>query len=262
MKNSNLQNNQSTAGFTLLEVLIAMVILVFISVATYQTIIETYKLRESLSTEGNFYNGIRLSTTILQRDISLIYSPLISMPAQKNNTNGPPQTTSPTDDAGQSSTFWSPAVSDIGVRPSHFIGTENKLSFIALSHIRIYKDSPESEFAKITYEIKNDPQNSGTVMLVKTESPNAFTGDDVQDTFSRSYEILHGIKKLTYTYYKRDGDTWKILRSWDSEREEPKNTFPDMIELKLEVVGPQKQSFEGNFKFRPEIPFNGLNPST
>jgi len=77
----------SHSGFTLLEVLIAMSVLVFISYAIYQATVETYKLRDSLSTEGNFYNGIRMSTSILQRDISMIYSPLISMPDKPATPN-------------------------------------------------------------------------------------------------------------------------------------------------------------------------------
>jgi len=169
------------------------------------------------------------------------------------------------DDLSQSSVYWSPAIDDTGVRPSHFIGTDTKLSFISVSHIRIYKDSPESEFAKIAYEVKRDSQNSAlpdTQVLIKTESSNVFAMDDLRDPFSHSYELLRGIKKFSYTYYKRDGNTWKKSKSWDSEKEEPKNSYPDIIELTLEVIGPQRQSFEGVFKFRPEIPLNGLYPST
>ena len=271
--NSRLLSEPQQAGFTLLEVLISMSILVFISFAIFQATTQTYKLRDTLMTEGNFYNSIRLSTTILQRDIALIYSPLVTMNIKKPDPNTPPGTVNPQealinsagDDLGQTFTFWSRAIDISGVRPARFTGTDNKLTFISLSHIRIYKDAPESEFAKITYELKrekSDAENPDTQILVKTESPNAFAVDESRDTMGRSYELLHGVKKLSYTYYQRDGNTWKNFRSWDSDKEETKNLIPDIIELKIEVVGPKKQVFEGRYKFRPEIPLNGINPST
>lgn len=259
---------KSNEGFTLLEVLIAMSVMVFISFAIYQATVETFKLRDILSTEGNFYNSIRLATGILQRDISMIYSPKIATPDPSPSPSGnvpPPPPPQPLPDGlNQTSTFWSVAIDETGLRPSRFVGSDSKMTFIALSNSRVYRDSAESDFLKITYELKPDEKNiglSGTSMLLKTESPNAFAGEDIKDLTVRSYDLLHGIKKLSYQYYQRDGNTWKITRSWDTEHEETKNKFPDIIEMKLEVIGPQKQSFEGVFKFRPEIPLNGLNSS-
>ncbi len=272
LKFQNRSSSFDQKGFTLLEVLIAMAVLVFISFSIYQATIETYKLRDILTTEGDFYNGIRLATSIMQRDIALLYSPIVTQkekpksPGDDNSYVDKPQMQIiTTDNLGQSSTFWSAAIDPNGLRPSRFIGSENKISFVSLSHLRIYRDSPETEFAKITYEIKRDEKNTdnpGTYVLVKTESPNAFAMDDTRDTFVRSYEILHGIKKMSYSYLQRDGNTWKSSRTWDSDKEENKNQYPQVIEMKIEVVGPKKQFFEGNFKFRPEIPLDGINPST
>ena len=269
-RNLAIKPARSDHGMSLLEVLISMAVLVFISFGIYEATMETYKLREILSTEGDFYNGIRLATGILQRDISLLYSSTIAFPekkgdSQQNSIKGvvpvnppPPQG----DDMNQTSNFWGPAINALGVRPSRLIGSEDKLSFVSLSHVRIYKDSPESEFVKISYALRretNDPEYLDTSTLTKTESPNAFSIDDGKDPMSHTYEILHGIKKLNYTYYQRDGNTWKKSRSWDSDKEETKNIYPDYIEVKIEVMGPKKQFFEGTFKFRPEIPLNGLS---
>jgi prepilin-type N-terminal cleavage/methylation domain-containing protein len=69
--------SNTTAGFTLIEVLISIVILTFISLGIYQSTTETFHLREILSNEGDFYNSIRLSMNIMQRDISMIYSPTL-----------------------------------------------------------------------------------------------------------------------------------------------------------------------------------------
>ena len=279
---------QDNSGLTLMEVLIAMTILVFISFAIYQATVETFRLRDTLASEGDFYNSIRLSMTVLERDVSLLYSPLITLPLEKrpnrpnsaNPTSANPNDLPPppnaqqmqsymADDLNQSSKFWSAAIDASGLRPSRFVGTESKMSFISTSHVRIYRDSPESDFSKITYELKRDekpPENpaqssQGSQVLIKTESPNAFSNEQVKDTMVRSYELLHGIKKMSFTYLQRDGNTWKKLSSWDSDREDTKFLYPDLVQVTLEAVGPRNELFEGTFKFKPEIPLNGIFPS-
>lgn len=273
-------------GFTLLEVLIAMAIMVFIALAIFNATTETFKLRDSLSTEGNFYNGIRMATTVMWRDISLIYSPTGSLAQASNTATGAgtgaidPQTGQPIPAAGvlpqndpvyqadgelgQLFPFWEPAIDKGGMRPSRFVGTETKLTFLSLSHVRIYKDSNETEFAKITYELRKEDSKADFpdgFILVKIESPNAFALDERHDTMERTFEVLHGVKSLVYTYQQRDGNGWKTFKNWDSDHQDTKNLIPDIIELKLDVYGPKKQIFEGRYKFRPEIPYNGLYPS-
>lgn len=260
-------------GFTLLEIMISMAIMVMIAFAIFQATTETYRLRAALSTEGDFYNGIRLASMIIQRDISLIYSPINMKPPAKPTPvapNGTPAGTTDTtqlgDDLAQSFKFWSPAIEATGLRPTHFLGTDTKVSFVSLSHMRVYKDSPESEFAKVTYELEPaKATEEGTpegMVLVKIEDPVAFNKDDRRDTAARNYKVLYGIKKLSFVYYQREGDTWKTSRSWDSDKEETKNKYPDIIEVQLEVVGPNRMNFTGSFKFRPEMPLNGLYPTT
>ena len=262
-----------------------MAILSFISFGIYQATVETYRLRDSLAAEGDFYSGIRLSLNIFQQDIELLYSPIIGVPAPPTTaaTNLPPGIPPAGNaavqaaqqaallaggDLGAGSKFWSPAISLTGLRPSHFVGAAEKMNFISTSHMRIYKDAPESELVKIEYELRKDESNTehpDTSVLVRTENPNAFNLDDssgTKDPFSHSYSILHGIKKMTLTYYQRDGNTWKVLKSWDSDHEETRNIYPDMIQIDLELLGRKSDKFTGKFKFRPEIPLNGLDSST
>lgn len=284
--NSNSQSNYSiheNAGFTLIEMLISMAVLIFISFGIFQATTETYRLRDILSTEGDFYNGIRLAMDLIQKDVNSIYSPTLMSPNPKaSSPPGTPGFTPPTNSAettidretqnllsgelGQTTKFWLGATDKTGIRGTHFIGTSNKISFVAISHLRIYKDSPESEFSKITYELGSDPSPNaipGTKVLIKTEDSNAFSDDDLKDVgLSHSYKLLQGVTELKFTYYKRDGNTWKTYTSWDNEKEEVAKTFPDIIEVSISVTGPSRLSFQGTYKLRPEAPLRGLNPST
>jgi prepilin-type N-terminal cleavage/methylation domain-containing protein len=270
---------KNKAGFTLLEVLISIVILTFISLGIYQSTSETFKLREILSNEGDFYNSIRLSMNIMQRDISLIYSPVLMLPTASPTPSGQPQgapvgggaqpRTAPSlsflqsdPDLAQESDFWEAAVDKSGIRPSRFIGTDKKISFIANSHYRMYKDLPESEFAKITYELVEDEFDKDSMMLIKTESTDVFQMEERKDLSRRTYALLHGIKKLKFRYYNKNEENGTWDTKWDTDSNDNRNIFPDIVEINFEVTGPSKLFFNGIYDFRPEIPLNGLNPSS
>jgi prepilin-type N-terminal cleavage/methylation domain-containing protein len=258
------------AGFTLLEVLVSIFILTFISLGIFQATTQTYGLRQSLSEEGDFYNGIRLSMNILQRDLTSLYSPLYvdpkAMPSPgasviPNPANNPQTAALQADPTmGQTFDYWEPAIDSMGIRPSRFVGTEHKISLVANSHIRVYKEAQESEFATITYDLTKDDEDPNTQMLVKTESTDVFDLDPrKQDQNQRTYALLHGIKKFVYRYYRKDKDEWGP--KWDTDTDEFKLTYPDIIELTVEVVGPHRLDFVGRFLFRPEMPLRAIDPS-
>ena len=277
-------------GFTLLEVIIVMAILVFISFGIYQATTESFKLRDVLSIEGEFYNEIRFSMSVMQRDISLIYSPMLLLPTPAASASPTAQTPASAQQAQQQaqekaksfagtelileSQYWLVANDVSGLRPSHFIGTENKISFISVSHRRIYKDSPESEFAKISYEIKKDETSiyldpkdidrlRDTMILVKTENADAFEMDDTKakdDPMQHQYTLMHGIKTFKFRYYRKDNTQW--YPNWDNDKDDLYGLFPDIIELTVQVAGPKNLSYDGVYQMRPEVPLSALDPSS
>ncbi|MGZ3699266.1 MAG: PulJ/GspJ family protein [Bdellovibrionota bacterium] len=261
----------SESGFTLLEVLIVMIILVFISIGIYEATTSSFMLRDVLTVEGDFYNSIRLSMGVFERDVSMVYSPVIMVPPKPTPSPGapppPPASADPAfqqlmqTDAGTATTYWLPAVDKSGIRPSHFIGSDSKITFISDSHIRVYKNSPESEFAKIAFELRKDENKDlpDTQMLVTIENTDVFDTDEARSKpFEQVFPLLHGIRKLTFSYWRKDKD--KPERSWDSDKEDMKGLFPDKIIIDMEVIGTQKLSYTGHYVFRPEIPLNGLIP--
>ena len=190
-------------------------------------------------------------------------------PGDDGSQSAPPDLTSSSDDSGQLLDFWLPAIDKTGIRPSRFVGTPDSVTFISASHVRIYRDTPESELAKITYQVQRDEtdkENPDALVLLKTESPNVFEHDDRRDKHRRTYPILRGIRKLKFSFYRSDkgemGRPFAWIGSWDTSKEEFKDhPYPDAIRIEVEVAGPSKLSFEGQYIFRPEAPLNGLEPS-
>jgi prepilin-type N-terminal cleavage/methylation domain-containing protein len=277
-------------AFTLVEVMIAIVLLVLISVAIYQATTQTFRYRSKIINEGDFYGGIRLSMGLMDRDIAALFSPVNLNPknfpdstapaktaADPNNPNTPTQThaTGSTDPAqiqqladlekseiGQTTDYWLGATDLTAIRPSRFVGTENRISFVTASHMRIYKNSEECEFAKVVYELRDDKDSEigdGLKVLVKIEDPDVFDDGDKKGQAAKIYPLLSGVRRFTFRYYRRDKKARE--RTWDTDREDMKGLYPDLIELSLEVAGLSKLSFKGIYMFKPETPFYGIDPT-
>lgn len=281
--------------------MIAIVLLVLISVAIYQATTQTFKYRSKLINEGDFYGGIRLAMGLMDRDIAALFSPVNLNPKNFRNSNGqatvggvdandrdgariPTRTRSNdprgganrTDEAaqaqqlaelerseiGQTTDFWLGATDLTAIRPSRFVGTENRLSFVTAAHMRIYKNSEECEYAKVVYELRDEKGSElgeGTKVLVKVEDPDVFDDGDKKGKAAKIYPLLSGVKKFSFRYYRRDKKAWE--RTWDTNRDDMKGLYPDLIELTLEVAGLSRLSFKGVYMFKPETPFYGIDPT-
>jgi len=285
---SRFRNNPQ--GFTLLEILISMGLLSVISYAIYQATTSTYRLHDELLHEGDFHNGIRLAMSIVERDISLMYSPGSISPGKSERAavdDGSPASAAQAAEIARqeqadaeeltrgglnrSSEFWGGMVDKTGIRPSRFNGTDKKISFVSASGIRVYKETRACELSKITYELKADrnDREKGTQVLMRTEDTNAFDEDDRRQgdktQYRKTFPVLYGVKKFKFEYYWKKKDRW--MSSWDTDSSDFKNIYPDAIRAELEIIGTGKVQllFEGVHYFRPEFPLSqgkkGLNAS-
>jgi hypothetical protein len=264
-----------------------MVLLVIISLTIYQSTTQSYKLRDVLLNEGDFHNGIRLAMGLLDRDVTLLYSPILlnprtspgspaasPAPDDPNFAQDPNRPQTPAEQAetqlleqlrasplSQTTEYWGPVRDTTMIRPSRFQGAADRMSFISASHIRIYKEAPETELTKVRYELRDDKSELSppdTKMLVRITNSRVF--DDIssqKDESERVMPVLRGIKKWGLKYYRRDKQTWEP--SWDSEREDLVGRYPDAIEVEVEVQGPLRLNFTGRFLMKPEIPLGGLD---
>jgi prepilin-type N-terminal cleavage/methylation domain-containing protein len=300
----------SQGGFTLLEVLISVAILSAIAFMVYRISTKSFQIRQKVGDDGDFHNGIRMALGVLERDVSLLYTPMVQVPEPARP--GPAQQSAPGGaslagggpgggasyetpsaemagpanpfdlirpmtpeevaeamgaDAGRvSSRFWLEAIHRSGIRPSRFQGFETKMSFVTVSHIRMYKEALESDFARVEYLLEDDRSagaEPGTRVLIKKVTPNAFEDEEgglnVRQKLWRTYPLLSGIRDLTFRYYRKERNEWRT--TWDSDALDSKYRYPDVVEVELRVLGPSRLSFEGKFQMRPETFPRGVPPS-
>ena len=262
------------SGFTIIELMISLVILSFIALGIYNNTSQSFILRDNVEQDGDFYNSIRVSIDVLGRDVQQMYSPQTSaLPGDIGQAGGPSGASGAPgfvqgqqqQSFGTDSYYWSEPINANGVRASRFQGDATKISFIINSHMRLFRDTPESDFAKIMYTLEDEknpmPGQSGKV-LVKYEDPVAFDEKDKSDQMAR-YELITNVKSLEFKYLDSEKDTW--YNKWDTaEGVDHKGVFPAVIEINLEIFSPaaakqevsatEKSAFKVIERFRPELP--------
>jgi prepilin-type N-terminal cleavage/methylation domain-containing protein len=217
---SNSQNKLTLvgrAGFTLVEVLISLFILVLIGFTTSKAVVDAANLKEILKGETEFANEFRTSMSFIERDLSQIFNPRWFLPPEQVALDPYAQPAAPTNpntaggagsggnvgqappklsidqlnrflrgQAFQSFEFWGPVFDTTGIRPSRFQGKEAVMSFVTASHFRIYAQKKESIYSKVRYELVKQPPNPN---LTKVEN-----------------EKLAGLYQLIKTEYTRAFD--------------------------------------------------------
>jgi len=278
-------NRTAISGFTLIEVMISLFILVIIGVATSKAVIDAAKLKENLKDETEFSSEFRTSVTLLERDLNQVFNPRWFLAPGAVALNPYEQPTQPIPGklsaqevnnrlrgmAFQSFDYWGKVYDTSGIRPSRFKGDEKSMSFVSASHIRVYQQKRESIYAKIRYELVKQPENpnlskeqnqtnADLFSLIKTENTRAFDLEDPREApYIQYYTILNQIKSIKFRYFKTGEKN--PLNSWDSDSEEFKGAFPESVEMELSLRALNGRTMDANVLFKLETP-NEVLPTT
>src|SRR3989344_5930305 len=174
------------SAFSLFEILIAIALLALISIAISQATIRSFQLNQSVAVEADGAVSLIVTLDAIERDIAQMYSLPYDFPAQAQETN--PQ---------RPSLSWSAPLRDDGLRRTRFFGNEAKISFIANSNRRVNKNSRESDFQKITWEIVSE---GGKFSLTRTRDLDAFNYQDhsISGEEPQRFTILDNIKSAKF----------------------------------------------------------------
>ncbi len=280
---SSIFRNSDRRGFTLLEVMIALFILVIIGTTTSKAVIDAARLKEVLKDETEFYGQFRTSVGFIERDLAQVFNPrwFLAPDHQKIDFFGGSQTrTTGQEDpipklgadeivrrtrgtASQTFEYWGPVLDASGIRASRFQGKEDKFSFISASHARIYQMKKESIYSKIRHEVvrqDSTDKTSSLLALNKVENTRAFELEEPREAnYLQTYLILGNIKKIRFSYHKAGEKDGKP--DWDSETADPPGSFPASVEMEVTLVGPKDRILEEKVRFNLETP-NELLPKT
>ena len=253
------QKSTFNQGFTLLEILIAMAILAFITIFTAQTIQTALKNRTKIQGEIDRVGAVRDALKVMESDINRAFHhndiniALYNMAAKERNkkieeakngsgaitTAGGGSVTTPTQNPYA-------LMTQLKLKDekslTQFLGEAEKLDFTSLSNARISSEERTSDQAEIGYFLKDcksrkDRKKSSPCLYRRVST---LIDDDVT-TGGEETALLEHVTKLSFRYLgPTDPPDWGNL--WlTNERgdDRTKNVFPYAVEVTLEVNDPE-----------------------
>lgn len=163
----------NSRGFTLIEILVSMSILAFISLYTYQSIERGARMKVKVQKDISRYSGVRDAMKVIERDINLafnyrdinidLYNEMGKMrqqqaqqQQQQQQQQPPPGGQNPPGQQQQQQQQQAKAFTPKEQKIlTGFLGGPNDLNFTSLSHIRSGGNIQDSDQAEIGYFLKD-----------------------------------------------------------------------------------------------------------
>ncbi|MBK9293368.1 MAG: prepilin-type N-terminal cleavage/methylation domain-containing protein [Oligoflexia bacterium] len=226
-------------GFTLIEILIAILILAFMSSMTAISIQRSIKIKSKVEKEIDDDSQLRETVALLVKDINLAFQWVDVNELVKN------QIVKEYKAQGKPSPFGEPVPNLAPVVPleklTFFEGTSDSLKFTTLSNERIIKNSKESDQAVVNYYLKNVRSYKDKKMsqgLVKSIST-ILDGD--LEKKGKETVLIENVKSLNFRFLPSDitelsDSSW--MSSWKSFETLDEKTlakFPAAVEINIVV---------------------------
>lgn len=197
----------SSAGFTLLEVMIALAILAMMSLAVFLSTNQLLSSKEQTEARDEREHEISLALSRMSDDLGMAYA--LKSPELLGS-----------DFDGQIA----------------FKGGEERVDFATFGNQRYLQDARESDSSEVGYYLEADPEDPKRYNLMRRQS--AQVDRDVQ-LGGRAYVLMEDVEKLRFEYLDEKADEWK--KSWDSESPDASNRLPRAVKIEIEAALPDEE---------------------
>ena len=194
------------AGFTILEVVLSISILLTLSVAATTVIRNSLSLRSSIASQAEYTHKIAVAMQKISDDFVHVF--IIDTKRAELNPGG--RRTK-------------------GLLKLKREGDTYSVKMTVMNHQPHLKNSHESDQSLVTYEVKRDEDSTrGMTSLYRGEAQ--VIPEDIDEEIPMA-KLAEGIKSLRIWCW--DGDKW-TEDSWDTTRSDWRNKLPNMIKIEIE----------------------------
>lgn len=211
MKRPSRSNPTKWQGFTLLEILVAMFILVVILSTVYASFTGSLRIVDVTESQAEIYQMARIALERLTEDLEAVY-----IPQEIASSTGP---------AGLDDTE----------KPSEFEGVDDEVAgrsadtmrFFSRAHLVFGDQDLPCETAEIRYSVEED--DDGETFTLYRHDRLRVEEEPVEG--DQGLPLCEELVSVAFQYYDFEGDEYD---SWDSTEE----GFPTLVSLSLEFVNP------------------------
>ena len=201
-------------GFTLIEVIIALGIMVMIASLSWSTLAGSIKLRDIMEQDDETARSARVALGRLSRELQLAFL---------------------TDNTSAMNTYRT-------VFTGETDGDTAVMWFASTSHHRTYRNSRESDQAEITVWTDDDPESKHMVLLHRESG---FV-DQEPDEGGAILPLARDVTRFEVRYY--NGKTAEWLEEWDSAGIDTPAQLPRAVQLVLGLASPDPDDDDGEIE--------------
>lgn len=208
-------------GFTLVELILAMVILAILGTYTWISMDATFKTQRAVERFSSLYEA---SSAVLEK-LTLDMSQMFLVPSIQNLT--------------------------------YLKGSEDEIMFTSLNHAVLTPETKESEQTEIHYLLESNPnpERAGLSLLKRSET--RFIDGLEQETETPNFEVLTGKIANFSLEYSKDGVAY--VKQWDTTRADNRDELPKIIKvaITLKETGEADDEREVTLDTFIDIPMSG-----
>jgi len=195
-------------GFTLLEILIAIFILVLVVSAVFGAFSGTFKVVTDTEVQGEIYATARVALERISEDLASVY------------VGGPAKTNQPGKDT--------PVQRLLFVGEDHQVDEQNAdtLRFLSWAHVSFKSGRQAEGPAEISYYTQYD-EKTGELTLYRADTLDYLEGPE---NGQGGLLLCAGLKWLDFVYYDREGDAHN---SWDTTGGDGKAELPLRVGISM-----------------------------
>lgn len=208
-------------GFTLLELMIAIFILVVMSLLIWQISSDSIRSRRRQGEYSKIYQSARVTFRKLTDDLSMAF------------LMGPSFTSTGPDGA--------PIVETAFIGEDD--GSKDSVFFNTFSHWRLMQDVHESDQAEVSYFVEADENNPDNLKLMRRETP--FLDKEVKEG-GVAIPLAEGVKSFNIEYYQQSANEW--VPSWSSKDPRTPGKLPRAAKISLIYKDPRDPEKDIEFK--------------
>ncbi|MFM7202432.1 MAG: type II secretion system protein GspJ [Myxococcota bacterium] len=197
-----------TRGFSLLEAIVAMAILGFITMLSWMTFDGVARMKETVDATSDSFASARVALNRISRELSMLY-----MTRSPSCAGGIPR--------------W---MTTLRAEPGDPI---DALHFAAMSHQRLYRESLEADSTELSYFGEADDESPGLYVLLHREG----TRIDGKPEEGGVVEVLaRRVSLFQLRFYDQEKQEW--IEEWDIFKNNTQSfaKIPRAIEVSLTVV--------------------------
>lgn len=244
----NVMTKEKINGFSLMEVLIAIAVMSFLMILIYQISSSSFETAESVMTEDAEFMQIETAMSVIEKDISTLYTPLITEVKLQQKEDAETQIVMPNE-------YYTGITKSGKLIPKIVHEDKHTLAFMTFGNKRRLQDQKQSKFAWVRYSLESQTEDSDVkradYKLTRQYTNQNFLDSEFEPKDAKVQTLIKNVKSMQFTFWHPKDQ--KYVDDLDKlPKEQP---YPKLIKISMVIIDVTNNELEINRSVRVVWPY-------